>query len=210
MDKYRPFSTRIERESHFPTKHWFFLYMTPWVLSAFLPIVDVMLETRGFILLTIAAGMFIYSFKYISKEIKRIKSTYQWIKTKATVNKKAIVEFWSPCTKLGTPYRANILYSYTYEEELYQSDTFALDVFNVKGCNHLYSSIDELKEDMDKLICNNKITIYVNPDDPSKSVIKRGLSQYEEPSYVMLFISYIVVIIIFSALFVASIDGVQY
>ena len=207
MDKYRPFSTHIERESNTMPKYYFFLYLTPLILISIVPIFDALLGTRGFILLTVASGTLVYSFRRILKEINRIKATYQWTKSKGTVNKKAIVEFWSLCTNLYTPYRAKILYSYTYEGTLYQSDTFALDVFNVKGCNHLYPSMDELKNDVDKRIRNNKITIYINPNNPSESVIKRGLSQYEEPSYIMLFFSYLIVVLIIAALFIASLDG---
>lgn len=204
MDNYKPFSTHIERESHMMTKAFFYLYYTPLILTGILPIFEMLLEARGFLLLTVAGGTFIYSFRRITKEINRIKETYQWVKSKATVNKKAIVEFSALCTKIGVAYRAKILYSYTYEGILYQSDSFARDVFNVKGCNHLFSSIDALKEDVDKLIRNNKITIYINPQNPSESVIKRGISQYEEPSYVLLMVCYLFPVIIFSVIFGAS------
>ena len=204
MERYRPFSKQIERESHMMTRVFFYLYYTPLFLASILPIFDLLLEARGFLLLTVAGGTFIYFFRRITKEMNRIKETYQWVKSKATVNKKAIVEFSALCTKIGVAYRAKILYSYTYEGVLYQSDSFARDVFNVKGCNHLFSGIDELKESVDKLIRNNKITIYINPQNPSESVIKRGIAETEEPSYVLLIITYLFPLLIFSALFAAS------
>lgn len=197
------YSNQIENESYlFAPRELFFSYFTPWILVCIIPIFDVLLGTEGFILLAIGLTTFTVTFRRFSQEIRRINKTYTWDEVKATVLRKAIVklDFTTYCSKVGAPYRPKIKYSYTYNNNKYISDTFALGTFHSKGCNYLYSNPEEMKRDVDNLIRDNLITIYVNPENHEQSVIKRGLSETEEPSYVMLIINYIIVVLIFFAL----------
>lgn len=91
-----------------------------------------------------------------------------WEKVKAKVLSKEVV-LKKQSTSKGTPYKIVVRYSYRYNNKDYQGDKFHLSEL-VGGFNSY------MKSDADKRLAEiqNEVEIYVNPNDPSQSVMERG------------------------------------
>lgn len=195
INDYKPFASKIVTDDRIFTRDIVFLYLLiPGFLVTFLPIIDYALSAKGLVYALGSIASFIFAFKKISNELQRLNEPYAWVKGKARVLNKEIADFTSICKPPLLRYRIKILYAYTYQETLYESDTFALGVFGVPGCNYFFSEVEEAKEYADKLIRDNEMTIYINPENPNKSVIKRGISREAKPYHAYLLFSYLLVV----------------
>lgn len=195
INTYRPFSSKVLTENRTFTRDVIFLYLLiPGFLVAFLPIIDYMLSAKGLVYVVGSIASFAFAFKKISKELKRLNKPYSWVKGTARVLSKEIIDFTSICKPPLLRYRIKVIYTYTYQETLYKSDTFALGVFGVSGCNYFFSEVEEAIEYADRLIRDNKVTVYINPENPKESVIKRGVSREVKPYHAYLFLSYLLVV----------------
>jgi len=125
------------------------------------------------------------------KRKQRIKSTYTWKKIRASVISKSI-EKGSPfgVTPL-LPYVINIAYRYTYGKHTYQANTFGIASCMEPYMNYIFSQ-DEANDLLKERIKDNHIDIYINPHNPSDSIIMQGMSTTHSSSYFSPLIAFII------------------
>jgi hypothetical protein len=121
-------------------------------------------------------------------ENKRFEKTYEWKEVDAKIQGKKLRRYYcnSSYRTFGPPwsrfrkenYKLDTEYSYIIDGKEYISNQYALAYYGDNDCNYLYSLSDALElmhtfDQKDKII-----KVYVNPDNPEESVIKRGRSKW--------------------------------
>jgi hypothetical protein len=95
----------------------------------------------------------------------RLVAALDWVETPATVES-SVVRSWS--TDDGTSYRADVLYEYSAGGRSWRS--------NRRGFFPMSSSdYDDSRSVVDRHPAGSSIVCYVDPSDPSRSVLDRGL-----------------------------------
>ena len=124
---------------------------------------------------------FIFILLFVFFKSRRFEDTENWDKIKATILNKRILKMncWTMfrrATLKQNTYALKIKYQYHYHGKEYASDRYALSYNDDADCNYMYS-LEEAREILKSLETNGEIDIFVNPADPSESVIKQGRSE---------------------------------
>lgn len=122
----------------------------------------------------------LFLFGIYHKRNRKIREKYFWKSYKAKVlstkiQKHACSQRWG--------YYPKIKYTYIFNEKRYVSDNF----FPIK-CEGFYPK-EKAEKLLEKLVKNFEVVVYVNPDEPSESVVIRGEDgEFESPLiYLVLF-----------------------
>ena len=152
-----------------------------------------------FLLFFICVGVYVlYNYH---KQDEKFKSSYSWERVDAEVitKKISLLLFESLHSHIHRfkqktdSFKINITYKYIYKEKEYISNKYALSYTDDNvDCNYLYT-INEANKTMYNITKDKKVKIYVNPDNPEESVIKRGKSSLYSFSYGLIIV-YIVVL----------------
>ena len=143
------------------------------IIIFFLFIAILMMTKQCILIFSFYAIVLLYTLYSIYRRKLRINSTYKWEKVQATVLSKKI--------QIGSPFGAtpllryilNIKYKYTYNSHKYISNKFAIETCMEPSINFIYSR-EEAESLLKQIVNNNKIEIFVNPKDPSDSIILQG------------------------------------
>jgi len=142
--------------------------------------------------ITLGLGLnFFYFLIYVymaRKETIALENTKHWLSLEANVISVQIVNLFCILWKTRRPYYPKIQYAYEIDEQKYVSDKVFL-----KTCSRLDSE-QEAKSLAKKLIHDNKVRCYVNPDNHSQSILVRETQvkpEYFLMALMMFFISFI-------------------
>ena len=123
-----------------------------------------------------------------------MRDTRNWYKVKAKIISKQMRR-GSPfgATKL-LPYVMDITYKYSIEKQNYISNKYAVESCMEPSMNYLYSK-DEAEDILRDLSKAEEFDIFVNPNFPEDSIIKRGNSSTHSPSYILMIVAFVVPIL---------------
>jgi len=151
--------------------------------------IDYVLKFNGFILSAYILIWLYLSLKYVYRLRQKAKETFSWKKVEANVLNKEIYHHDTLIRHTMYPYQLRLRYQFTLNGETIISEQFALGQFGDQHCNYFFDSVENVRKLATRLIQNNKIYVYVNPEN-NESVVMQGYQSAREPSYIALLIGY--------------------
>ena len=121
----------------------------------------------------------------------RVKDTRNWQKVKAKIISKQ-TRRGSPfgATRLF-PYIMDITYKYTIDKQNYISNKYAVESCMEPSMNYIYSK-EEAEDILRSLSKKEGFDIFVNPNCPEDSIIERGNSSTNSPSYILMVVAFVI------------------
>ena len=122
---------------------------------------------------------------------KRVKDTNNWHQIKAKIISKQIRRGSPLGVTLLLPYIIDITYEYSVDKKNYISNKYAVESCMEPSMNYIYSK-DEAEDILRRLSKEEALDIFVDPNCPEDSIIQRGNSSTNSPSYILVVVAFII------------------